>query len=34
VLDLGALARVAGYVTSGVAILQPLEAAAISQRAG
>ncbi len=34
VLDLGALSRVAGYVTSGVAILQPLEAAAISQRAG
>lgn len=28
VLDLGALSRIAGYVTSGVAILKPLEAAA------
>ena len=32
VLDLGALARVAGYVTSGIAILKPLETAA--RRAG
>ena len=31
VLDLGALARVAGYVTSGIAILKPLESAARRQ---
>jgi anion-transporting ArsA/GET3 family ATPase len=31
VLDLGALARVAGYVTSGIAILKPLETAALRQ---
>ena len=34
VLDLGALARVAEYVTSGVAILKPLEAASARLRAG
>jgi anion-transporting ArsA/GET3 family ATPase len=32
VLDLGALARVAEYVTSGVAILKPLEAASAKMR--
>jgi anion-transporting ArsA/GET3 family ATPase len=32
VLDLAALARVAGYVTSGVAILKPLEAASARLR--
>ena len=32
VLDLGALSRIAGYVTSGVAILKPLEAAAAKMR--
>jgi len=34
VLDLAALARVAGYVTSGVAILKPLEAASVRLRGG
>jgi anion-transporting ArsA/GET3 family ATPase len=32
VLDLGALSRVAGFVTSGIAILKPLEAAAAKLR--
>ena len=34
VLDLGALARVAGYVTSGIAILKPLESEAHRVREG
>ena len=34
VLDLAALSRVAGYVTSGVAILRPLEAASAKMRGG